>query len=229
MTTLSASTRRTVTLALAFALLAPQAAFGAQAAADQADALQLYPRDLYVIVGSTLRNPDATTPVTAPLFNEAGVNLGVTWGQWSHVSATSAMRVSTALFGGYKTEVSISLKGLVPGGVYSVFYGLIGPDSENPLCPGVERTLPFPTLDTSNPHPDASSFIADTAGGATYAGRVSGNLFAADQVYITIVYHADRMTYHPLPNGGEAMTQGSNCRSSFGQDAFRHLLILQKW
>jgi hypothetical protein len=48
-------------------------------------------------------------------------------------------------------------------------------------------------------------------------------------VYITIVYHADRWTYHPLPNAGEYQTQGSNCRGSFGEDAFRHLLILQKW
>ncbi len=63
----------------------------------------------------------------------------------------------------------------------------------------------------------------------TYTGQAKGNLLAASQVYITIVYHADRRTYHPLPNAGEYQTQGSNCRSSFGEDAFRHLLILQKW
>jgi hypothetical protein len=230
MTTLLSPTRRIVTtLALAAALLTPRAAWSALIASDYADAVQVYPRDLYVIVGATLRNPDATTPSSAPLFNEAGVNLNVTWGQWIRVSVTSAMRVSTVLFGGYKTEVSLSLKGLVPGGVYSVFYGTIGPDSENALCPGVERTLPFPTSDTSGFHPDASSFVADSSGSATYAGRVGGNLFAADQVYITIVYHADGRTYHPLPNAGEYLTQDRTCRSSFGQDAFRHLLILQKW
>jgi hypothetical protein len=228
MTTLSTA-RRTVTLALAAALLAPGTAWSAQTSWDQADDLQLYPRDVYVIVGSTLRNPDATTPANAPLFNQAGAGLNVTWGQWGQVSATSAMRVSTAMFKGYKTDATISLKGLVPGGVYSVFYGTLYPDSENPLCPGVERTLPFPTTDTSTFHPDASSFVADSNGNATYAGSVSGNLFTAAQVYVTIVYHADRRTYHPLPNAGEYLTQGSACRSSFGQDAFRHLLILQKW
>ena len=228
MTTLSA--RRTLTLALltAAALMTGPAHAGL-IATDQADAVQVYPRDLYVIVGSTLRNPDSTTPSSAPLFNVAGVNLGVTWGQWIRVSVTSTMTVSTALFGGYKTDVSLSLKGLVPGGVYSVFYGLISPDSENPLCPGVERTLAVPTTDTSGTHPDASSFVADSTGYATYAGRVSGNLLVAGQVYLTIVYHADRKTYHPLPNVGEYLTQGSACRSSFGEDAFRHLLILQKW
>jgi hypothetical protein len=230
MTTLPASARRTVTLALlSAALMVGGPAQGAQLARDQADYVELYPRDLYVIVGATLRNPDATTPATAPLFNQAGVGLGVTWGQWGRASATSTMYVTTKLFGGYKTEAQISLKGLVPGGVYSVFYGTLGPDSENPLCPGVERTLPFPTPDTSAPHPDASSFVADSTGAATYLARVSGNLFAASQVYITIVYHADHRAYHPLPNRGEYLTQGSNCRSSFGEDAFRHLMILQEW
>jgi hypothetical protein len=230
MTTLFTFARHAVTLALlTTAALTARPASAAQIGKYQAEGLELYPRDVYVIVGSTLRNPDASTPLTAPLFNQAGVNLDVTWGRWGWVSATSTMYVTTALFGGYKTDVAISLKGLIPGGVYSVFYGLLDPDSENPLCPGVERTLPFPTSDTSKPHPDASSFVADTTGAATYAGRVNGNLLAAGQVYITIVYHADRMTYHPLPNRGESLTQGGTCRSSFGQDAFRHLLILQKW
>jgi hypothetical protein len=229
MTTLAPG-RRTVTLVLlAATAVLLGAARDARANKDQADAVQLYPRDLFVIVGSTLRNPDASTPASAPLFNVAGVGLNVTWGQWGRASATSTMRVSTQMFGGYRTEATISLKGLVPGGVYSVFYGLLGPDSENPLCPRVERTLPFPTPDTSAPHPDTSSFVADWTGSATYFGRVNGNLFAADQIYITIVYHADGMTYHSLPNRGEYLTQGSTCRSSFGEDAFRHLLILQEW
>jgi hypothetical protein len=231
MTTRTAAARA-LTLALAFATLAalrPRPARAGKIASDQADAIEAYPRDVHVIVGSSLRTPDATTPSSAPLFNDAGVNLGITWGQWIRLSVSSTMTVTTALFGGYKTDVSIALKGLVPGGVYSVFYGLLQPDSMNPLCPGVERTLPFPTPDTSSYHPDASSFIADTTGSATYLGRVSGNLLVAGQVYITIVYHFDRRTYDTLPNIGEYLTQGPNCRSSFGEDAFRHVLILQKW
>ena len=41
--------------------------------------------------------------------------------------------------------------------------------------------------------------------------------------------HADGQTYYPLPNHGEFLTQGTDCRSSFGQDALRHFQILQKW
>lgn len=205
------------------------AAGTAHAQKDHADAVQLYPRDLFVIVGSTLRNPDASTHSKAQLFNVAGVPLGITWGAWGQASATSTMRVSSQLFGGYKSEATISLTGLIPNGVYSVFYGTLGPDSENPLCPNVERTLPFPTPDTSTARPDSSSFIADWSGNATFFGRVSGNLLAAYQTYITIVYHADRTTYQSLPNRGEYLTQGSNCRSSFGEDAFRHLMIMQQW
>jgi hypothetical protein len=38
---------------------------------DPADGVEAYDRDVYVIVGSTLRNPDATTSPDAPLFNVA--------------------------------------------------------------------------------------------------------------------------------------------------------------
>jgi len=229
MTTRTAAHALTLALATLTALISAPAHATLVASDPAADAVEVEPQDVYVIVGSTLRHPDGTTASAAPLFNVAGVNLGVTWGQWIRVSVTSSMRVSTVLFGGYRTDATITMKGLVPGGVYSVFYGLIGPDSENPFCPDVERTLPLPTSDTSNFHPDASSFVADSSGAATYTGQAKGNLLAASQVYITIVYHADRRTYHPLPNAGEYQTQGSNCRSSFGEDAFRHLLILQKW
>jgi hypothetical protein len=46
---------------------------------------------------------------------------------------------------------------------------------------------------------------------------------------VTAVYHADGQTYYPFPNRGEFLTQGGNCRSSFGHDAMRHVVILQKW
>lgn len=191
---------------------------------DPADGLEIYERDVYEIVGSTLRNPDASTSADASLFNVAGVGLDLTWGQWSAASATSTMRS-----GGGHTDVDLALRGLVPSGVYSVFYGTLGPDSENPLCQNVERTLPF-TSTNRRQQPDSSSFVARPDGTAKYSGRVSGDLLSATQVYVEIIYHFDGLTYGSLPNRGEWETQGrADCRSSFGEDAMRQLLVLQKW
>jgi hypothetical protein len=113
--------------------------------------------------------------------------------------------------------------------VYSVFYGTLQPDSEHPDCQGVERTLPVISHGASAGGPDASSFIADASGNARYNGRIDTNLLAPMQAYFSIVYHLDGNTYHPFPNAGEFLTRGENCRSSFGEDAMRQLLILQKW
>jgi len=37
------------------------------------------------------------------------------------------------------------------------------------------------------------------------------------------------MTYHPLPNRGEFFTQGDDCRSTFGEDAMRQIIVFQKF
>jgi hypothetical protein len=191
---------------------------------DPADAVEVYERDVFVIVGSTLRNPDAATSPEAPLFNDAGVSLDLTWGQWGAGSARSTMRVN----GGH-TGADLVLGGLVPNGVYSVFYGTLGPDSENPLCQNVERTLPFTSTDKRQ-LPDRSSFVAGADGTAAYSGRVDGQLLDATQVFLEVIYHYDGQTYGSLPNRGEWLTQGRpDCRSSFGDDAMRQLLVLQKW
>ncbi len=216
-----AAAAMTATLAL-FAVAPPASA----AKPDQADAVEAYERDVFVIVGSTLRNPDATTDPSAPLFNVAGVSLGVTWGAWSAASATSTVR--TLGKSNARTDVRLKFTGLVPGGIYSVFWGTLLPDSENPLCPGVERTLPLPSVD-SRQFPDDSSFVADATGSAAFRGGLAADLLAASQAYFSIVYHHDGRTWGSLPNHGEFLTQGENCRSSFGEDAMRQLLILQKW
>jgi hypothetical protein len=181
---------------------------------------------VFVIVGSTLRHPDTSTAATAPLFNVAGVSLDLTWGSWSAATATSAVRAT----GGppARTDVEQHFAHLVPGGVYSVFWGTLGPDSENPSCPGVERTLPLRSSDPEQ-QPDASSFVAGADGTATFRGHADGDLLAASQAYFTLVYHFDGLTWGSLPNHGEHATQGPDCRSSFGEDAMRQLLILQKW
>ena len=197
------------------------------AAPDQADAVQAYERDVFVIVGSTLRNPDATTDPSAPLYSVSAVGLGLTWGQWTAASATSVVRTS-GKGGSARTDVRLAFSGLVPGGVYSVFWGTLTPDSENPLCPGVERTLALPSVDPGQ-QPDSSSFVAGATGAASFRGGLTGNLLSASQVYFSIIYHFDGQTWGALPNHGEFNTQGPECRSSFGEDAMRQMLVLQKW
>jgi hypothetical protein len=197
-------------------------------ATDPADGVEVFEGDVFVIVGSTLRHPTVDTDPAAPLFNVAGVALERTWGEWSAATAAS----SAAVMGGPKhprTDVRMALAGLVPGGLYSVFWGTLGPDSEQPLCPGVERTLPLDAVGGGAKAPAPNAFVADAAGGATFHGRTDGALFDASQVFFTVVYHFAGRTAYPFPNIGEQLTQGENCRSSFGEDAMRHLFVLQQW
>jgi hypothetical protein len=193
---------------------------------DHEDAIEAFARDVFVVVGASLRNPDATTDPGEPLYNVVGLNLGVTWGEWRAASASSTAYVSGG--GSPVTTLRLDLAGLVPDGVYSVFYATIGPDTEHPLCPGVERLLPLEST-RQRQSPDPSSFVADSEGSARFVGRVDGDLLDADQAFLAVIYHADGLTYHPLPNRGESLTQGESCRSSFGHDAMRQMLILQKW
>lgn len=214
-------------LALAGALI-PFAPAAHAASPHTAGAVEVYERDVFVIVGSTLRNPTATTDPSAPLFTNSGVSLGLTWGEWS--AATAASRAS--VIGGPnqpRTDVRLSLTGLVPGGLYSVYWGTIGPDSEQPLCPGVERTLPLDGAGSTAKAPAPNAFVVDATGAADFHGRVDGDLLDATQVFFTVVYHFFGQTSYPFPNLGEYLTQGDTCRSSFGEDSMRHLIVLQKW
>jgi len=195
---------------------------------DREDALQAFNRDVYFLDGATLRNPTAETPDDAQLYSVVGAALPLTWVEWQGASASS--RAQTKDGGGEPvTDVRVRLSGLIPGSVYSVFYGTFGPDSDHPLCQGVERTLPLTAFQPERQQPDPSSFVADASGEARYRGLVEGDLLAADQLFFSIVYHFDGMTYDPFPNRGEFFTQGEDCRSTDGEDAMRQLLILQKW
>lgn len=204
------------------------------AARDHADGVETFERDVFVIVGSTLRNPTADTAPDAVLYNNAGARLEasptdpITWGEWSGASATSTAQA----VGGpthSQTDVRIQLHGLIPGGVYSIFWGTLGPDSEQPLCPNVERTLPLDAFRPDPNAPDANSFVVDASGAMGYRGRAPGALLDASQVFLSVVYHASGQAAYPFPNVGELRTQGADCRSSFGEDSMRQLLILQKW
>jgi hypothetical protein len=188
-------------------------------------AVETFARDVFFIEGVSLRNPDDTTSPSAPLFNVAGVSLGITWGDWRRANAT----VTSHDIGhgpSAHTDVRLQLSGLIPGGVYSLFYVTLLPDTSNPLCPHAERALPLTSRDAKQ-QPDAASFVANASGTAEFSGRVDGHLLASYQVFFEVIYHLDGHTYGQLPNHGEANTQGANCRSSFGDDAMRQFLVVQ--
>ncbi len=199
---------------------------------DMAEGVRPLPVDVLVLSGASLVEPDEDTKPDAQLYNASGLSLAdplgeaLTWGRWSAATATSR----AATIGGpegRRTDVRLSMQGLVPLGVYSIFWATLGPDSVQPLCPNVERLLPLDALKPDVAAPDLNSFIADATGTAEFRGRVNGDLLAAEQLFFNVVFHADGRTYYPFPNRGEFETQGENCRSSFGIDAMRHLYILQ--
>ena len=213
-------------------LLVPLAGPAAASRPDQADGVETFARDVFVVVGVSLRNPTADTDPSAQLFTSSAVALQVgdrflTWGDWLAASATSRAQVlgsSTSP----QTDVRLALHGLVPGGLYSVFWGTLEPDSEQPLCPNVERTLPLDSFPGAV-GPTPNSFVADATGAMDFRGRAGGDLLAATQVFFTVVYHFFGQAPYPFPNIGELRTQGDNCRSSFGEDSMRQLIFLQKW
>ncbi|MGH9162496.1 MAG: FG-GAP repeat protein [Vicinamibacteraceae bacterium] len=191
-------------------------------------------QDVFVLEDGRLRNPSARTRDGEPLFNLEGAPLPITWDKWTDPRGESIARCDND-----RTTVLITLEGLVPNGVYSLFYTTLGPDSENLSCPNIERSLPLyaarPCMDGEQDlpypfcnQPDAASFIADRYGRMLFMARVDGCLLDAVQLSYQVVYHADGQTYGDLPNRREFETQGPLCRDSWGTDAMRQLQILQK-
>ena len=173
--------------------------------------------------GSLITVDPRSTPATAPLFSFDGTPLGLTWGQFGAATATSYARTVTA-GGATRTDIRITMAGLIPNGVYSLFYRTFTPDSANPICPAVESLVGLPARLPHRHKPDPFSFVADSSGGAAFHARVAGALLNAAQVQIWVIYHLDGQVYGPVPNSGES----SNCRPSFGLDAMRQLIIIQK-
>ena len=172
-----------------------------------------------------------TTPLSAPLYNVAGDPLNVTWGQFSSAKAKSYAWTVTS-HGTTYTDFLIGMSGLVPNGVYSLFYRTFGPDSNNAFCPNVEPTValiaPFP----QSQKPDSSSFISNGSGRALFFASVPQDLLDATQLQINVIYHFNGQTYGPVANAAEGQgpvaSNGGLCRSSYGIDAMRQFLIIQK-
>jgi hypothetical protein len=179
--------------------------------------------DVYVLVGSLLHNPagfctaepcaPGETSPDQPLFNLVGTPLGLTWGQFQAVDASS--RVSCRNDG--TTVIRLRLIGLIPNGVYSIFYKTFGPDSSNLFCPNEERSRVVPNAchgpECTGLPPD-SKVVADENGETSFVGSVDGCLLDATTTLLDVIYHLNGVTYGELPNQLESLTQLTSCLSS---------------
>ena len=167
-------------------------------------------------------DPSSTLP-SAPLYSLEGNPLNLTWGQFSSATARSV-----ALIGMHRgieyTAVGIEMSGLIPNGVYSLFYRTFNPDSANPICPAVEPTVALTAAFPQFQKPDEDSFVASRSGKAFFLASVAGRLLDAAQFQIVVIYHFDGQVYGPVANLGES----ENCSSTYGIDAMRQFLIIQK-
>ena len=173
----------------------------------------------------------ASTPASAPLYHLAGNVLNETWGQWSSATATSYAWTVT-FRGTTYTDFVIGMSGLVPNGVYSLFYRTFVPDSNNAFCPDVEPSIALTAAFPRLQKPDPDSFIAGSSGKALFVASVAQNLLAAQQLQVDVIYHLNGQTYGPVANAAEAAgpvaSNNGLCRSSYGIDAMRQMLIIQK-
>jgi hypothetical protein len=105
--------------------------------------------------------------------------------------------------------------------------GFVGYDPDS-VEPSVALTAAFPQFQK----PDPDSFIANSSGKALFFASVAQDLLAAQQLQVSVIYHFDGKTYGPVANAAEAngpvASNGGLCRSSYGIDAMRQFLIIQK-
>ena len=172
-----------------------------------------------------------TTSPSAHLYNLAGDPLNLTFGQWTSAAAKSyAWTVTYA--GATHTDFLIGMSGLVPNGVYSLFYRTFGPDSNNAVCPNVEPTVALTAAFPQIQKPDPDSFIANRSGNALFFASIAQDLLAAQQLQVNLIYHFDGKTYGHVTDFAESQgpvaSLGGICRSSYGIDAMRQFVIIQK-
>jgi hypothetical protein len=174
--------------------------------------------------GTLIAVDPSYTPASAPLFNLAGNSLGVTWGQFSSGTAKSVAWAETYKGTTY-TQFLVGMSGLVPNGVYSLFYRTFSPNSNNPVCPNAEPAVALTAAFPEFQKPDPDSFVANASGEALFFASVPEPLLDAQGLQVVVIYHFDGKTYGPVPNFGEAK---NSCRSSYGDDAMRQFLIIYK-
>ena len=156
--------------------------------------------------GTLIAVDPSSTPLSTPLFNLAGNALNLTWGQWSSATAKSYAWTVSHNETTY-TQFLIGLTGLVPNGVYSLFYRTFGPDSNNAFCPNVEPSVALTAAFPQLMKPDPDSFTASSSGKGLFFASVPEDLLAAQQLQVSVIYHYDRNTYGPVANQAESRDQ----------------------
>lgn len=211
---------RLLTVVFAVVVVGSMTAVADAVAVDREDFVVVGDTDVFVQDEETgqLTSPTQDTPPETPIFNIVGTRLPVTWGQWSSATAKSLVKTKS------RTDVDLAFAGLIPGGVYSVFYTTFNPDSRNAFCDNV-REVALKARHPQKQLPDASSFVADAAGFGEFRGEAEGALLDSDTVVFRPIYHFDGNTYGEFSNYGDSVA----CRSSLGADAMRHLLVFQKF
>ncbi len=222
----------TVLAGLALAVQAPVAGASSSFPSLTPDvAVVPFANDVFWFTNGALTVVDpASTPASAPLFNLEGNPLHLTWGQFSSAT-TQSVALTVTRRGIDYTDVGIVMRGLIPNGVYSLFYRTFNPDSNNAACPNVEPTVALTAAFPQFQKPDADSFLASSSGRAFFLASVAGRLLDAAQFQIAVIYHFDGKTYGPVANQAESQGvpgPGEMCQSSYGIDAMRQLVIVQK-
>ncbi|HEV3402160.1 MAG TPA: hypothetical protein VG078_10100, partial [Acidimicrobiales bacterium] len=105
---------RVVALAAAAVLVTGALGDAALAAPpDQSDFVEVFGRDLYVLAGASLVNPDAETHPGEQLYNVVGLALStpagddLTWGDWGTATATS--RAASGNRSGHSASMTCSV------------------------------------------------------------------------------------------------------------------------
>jgi hypothetical protein len=182
-------------------------------------------------MGALVPVDPTSTPASAQLFNILGNSLNTTWGQFSSAAPKSAAW-TLSLNGTTYTQFLIGLSGLVPNGVYSLFYRTFNPNSNNAYCPNIEPSLALPAAFPQLQKPDSSSFVATSSGKGLFFASLPQNLLAAQQLQVSVIYHFNGQAYGPVANEAESLgpvaSEGGLCRSSYGVDAMRQMLIIYK-
>jgi hypothetical protein len=192
-----------------------------------------FPGDVSVLnyQGALIPVDPTSTPASAALYNTAGNALNLTWGQFSSATAKS-IAWNLRYDGTTYTQFLIGLSGLVPNGVYSLFYRTFNPNSNNAFCPNIEPSIALTAAFPQFQKPDSSSFVASSSGKELFFASIAQDLLAAQQLQVSVIYHFNGQTYGAVANQAESQgpvaSQGGLCRSSYGIDAMRQFLIIYK-
>lgn len=151
--------------------------------------------------GDTLLSlPPETDPSTL-LFNSGLPLLApdghqVTLGEWVGFTGTASVKCIQK-----GTHVKIELQGLIPNGLYDIFIN--GQNESGSLFGVLTSEASAPTVFTANREGNASINAILPSGPLSIRGTITDCLIDSDFFTFSVIYHADGMTYGPVPGPHE--------------------------